>query len=142
MRVLLLLVLILAIIAAGVAEAYCFCPMTTINSVLEDDDDDEHRHHHRPHHKRQHEESSHDFPADGQSQEYHHNQCCCHHARTTWVPIGSRNLFFPKFELLQILPENEQFYQEDLIEPPFRPPCAMAASKLHPSISSFYAAPC
>jgi hypothetical protein len=142
MRVLVLLVLILSIIVNDVADAYCICPMTPIDSVLEDDDDDKHRHHHRPHHDSQHEESPHDFPTKGQSQEHHHKQCCCHHVRAEWVPIGFRNLFFLGFELLQIPPENEQFYQEVLIEPPFRPPCAKAASKLHISNFSFYAVLC
>lgn len=140
MRVLLLLVLLLTIIADDVADAYCNCPLTTINSVLDDDDDDEHRHHHRPHHECQHEESPHIIHLDGPPQTHHKHGCCCHHHGPYWVSISARNLSDLDYHCLHVLPENDEFPVQGLVEPPFRPPMSKAVSFHQPVLFVFYAA--
>lgn len=128
MRVLLLLMLLLTIIADDVADAYCDCPQMQIDSVLEDDDDDEHRHHHHPHHECQHDDSTQDTQGGGLLQTSCCKDCCNHHHHGLyWVSISARNLFHPNFEHLRIFPEDEHILKQDLVEPPFRPPCAEAA---------------
>ena len=130
MRVLLLLMLMFLIVADDMADAYCLCPVTAINSVLEDDDDDEYRHHHHPHHKCQHEESTQAAHFWVLQQASCHKHCCHHHHEHYWVSIGSCNLFAPDFEHLRIFPEDDDFLAEDLMELPFRPPAMASATIL------------